>query len=151
MEVLGGEAVLAPSVEQVERPERGAEPGAQRREGREGLRDAAGEGGQVWRGDRRGGGEQGGEGLKVRCVGGGKDRMELVLEGEEVLLAGLKFLLPEVYLLDSLFDLPVNHSLADFLPPLLRPLSVSHRAPLTPISATTQLAAGDPFIGVPVA
>ena len=55
--------MLAPSVEQVERLERGAEPGAQRREGREGLRDAAGEGGQVWRGRGGGRGEQGGEGL----------------------------------------------------------------------------------------
>lgn len=39
--------------------------------------------------------------------------MELVLEGQEVLLAGLEFLLPEFYLLDSLFDLPVDHSLTD--------------------------------------
>ena len=77
--------------------------------------------------------------------------MELVLEGEEVLLAGLKLLLPEFYLLDSLFNLPVDHSLADLLPPLLRPHPVRHRAPLTPVSATTQLAAGDPFIGVSVA
>jgi hypothetical protein len=151
VEVLGGEAVLAPSVEQVERLEGGAEPGAQRRESREGLRDAAGEGGKVWRGRGGGRGEQGRERLKVGYVGSGKDRMELVLEGEEVLLAGLEFLLPEFYLLDSLFDLPVDHSLADLLPPLPLPHPVRHRAPLTPVGATTQLAADDHFIGVPVA
>ena len=69
-----------------------------------------------------------------------------------MLLADLKFLLPEINLLDSLFDLPVDHPLADLLPPPFLPLAL-RLAPLAPIgrSLTNRAAAGDPFIGVSIA
>jgi hypothetical protein len=68
-----------------------------------------------------------------------------------VLLADLKFLLSELNLLDSLFDLPVDHDLADLLPPPFLPQAL-WLAPLAPISRSiTNQAAGDSFIGVSVA
>ena len=65
-----------------------------------------------------------------------------------MLLAYIELFLPELNLLDSLFDLPVDHSLADLLPPLFLPLAL-WQAPLTPVSMSH--AANDSFIGVPVA
>ena len=70
-----------------------------------------------------------------------------------MLLADLKFLLPEINLLDSLFDLPVDHPLADLLPPPFLPLAL-RLAPLAPISRSLThraAAGGDPFIGVSIA